>query len=40
MLGSPQPLSDGADFTQAGLARIYDSNAQANRAVIARFAPG
>jgi putative ABC transport system permease protein len=40
VLDNPQPLTDGAAFTGAGLARIYDSNAPANRFVLGRFAPG
>jgi ABC-type antimicrobial peptide transport system permease subunit len=39
VLGSPQPLSDGAALTGAGLLRVYDSNAASNRFIVGRFAP-
>jgi hypothetical protein len=35
-----QPLADGAAFTGAGLARIFDSNSTSNRYLLGRYAPG
>jgi hypothetical protein len=35
-----QPLADGAAFTGAGLARIFDSNSSSNRYLLARYRPG
>lgn len=39
-LNAPQPLADGAVFTDAGLSRIFDSNSSSNRYLMGRFAPG
>ncbi len=38
--GNTQPLADGAAFTGAGLARIFDSNSSSDRFLLGRFAPG
>jgi putative ABC transport system permease protein len=39
-LDDPYALADGAAFTGAGLTRIFDTNASANRYLVGRFAPG
>jgi ABC-type antimicrobial peptide transport system permease subunit len=40
ILDQPQALADGAAFTGAGLARVFDSNTSSNRYLLGRFAAG